>query len=439
MNNSSELQTRHLAVEIFSAVLRKDKGLEDEFSSRMERQDAVSPLEMRDRMFVRLLATTMLRRLGQIDDIISRFLKKPLPEKAVYIQDVLRLSTAQLVFLDTPPHAAVSTGVSLVKNSSQFHGFSGLANAVLRRIAQEGKRIAAAQAEASLNIPAWLYDKWCKEYGKAAAEKIAAAALKEAPLDFTVKKDPAFWAEKLEAIEMPTGSLRREKSASIPSLPGFSDGEWWIQDLSAALPASLFQDLKGKTAVDICAAPGGKTAQLITAGAKVTAVDVSASRIKRLKENLDRLKLSAETVAEDARRWWEKEKSKRKLFDAVLLDAPCSATGTLRRHPDVIWHRTQEDVRRLNKAQKELLDTAIDMTAQNGRLVYCVCSVLAEEGRQMIDKAVAEGRVERIPVTAREVPEEMISADGDLLVLPYFYEQDGGCDGFFASRLKRKG
>lgn len=437
--SSPDLLTRRLAVEIFDAVLRHNKGLEDEYSSCMERQEQNRPLENRDRTFVRLLVTVMLRRLGQIDDIIKRFLKKPLPDKACCVQDILRIGTAQLVFLDTPAHAAVSTGVSLVKQNREYGGFSALANAVLRRIAKEGKQIAETQNAARLNIPSWLYDKWEKEYGRENARKIADAGLQEAPLDFSVKSDRAFWAEKLQAAEMPTGSLRREKQASVPSLPGFQDGSWWVQDLSAAIPAGLFHTLAGKKVVDICAAPGGKTAQMIIAGAEVTAVDVSANRIKRLNENLSRLRLNAKTVCADARKWWESEGKHQEKFDAVLLDAPCSATGTLRRHPDVVWHRTPQDIDRLTRTQSELLKTAIDMMTDQGELIYCVCSVLPEEGRLIVDAAVQSRLVERAALTPADVPEEMITGDGDLCVLPFFYESSGGCDGFFAARLKKKG
>lgn len=430
-----ELQTRHMAVELLSAVVRKGKGLEEEFARMMDEQDKISPLDGRDRMFVRLLATTTLRRLGQIDALLKRFLAKPLPDKAAYVTDVLRIAAAQTVFLDTPPHAAVSTAVSLVKDSL-FKGFAGLTNAVLHKVARDGAKIAAGQDAAKLNIPDWLLRQWRAEYGADAAEKIALAGLEEAPLDFTVKADAKQWAEKLESIVMPTGTLRREKSASVPSLPGFEDGAWWVQDLSAALPAALFGDLRGKKAADVCAAPGGKTAQMVLRGGDVTAVDISANRVKRLKENLGRLKLPVKVIVSDARVWAEKEQ--KASYDAILLDAPCSATGTLRRHPDVVCHRTPADVERLNKTQRELLEKMLTLLKPDGVLVYCVCSVLPSEGRAIIDDAVKAGIAERLPL-ANEVPAELISQAGDLTVLPYFYGDRGGCDGFFAARLKRKG
>ena len=429
-----DLLTRRLAIGIFDAVFRQEKGLEEEYSRQTALQEKKQPIENRDRMFVRLLATVMLRRLGQIDDLISRFLKKPLPEKASYVQDVLRLGTAQLVFLDTPPHAAVSTSVSLIK-SGKYGGFSGLANAVLHRIAKEGKRIVEKQNPAKLNIPDWLFGKWADEYGEDVAEKIANAGFREAPLDFTVKKNPEFWAERLEAEIMPTGSLRRQKQASVPRLAGFEEGEWWIQDLSAAMPARLFHHPEGKKAIDICAAPGGKTAQMIMAGADVTAVDISENRLGRLRENLDRLGFKAKTVCADFRKWAEKNHG---TYDLILLDAPCSATGTLRRHPDVACHRGPQDIERLSATQKQLLDTAVRMMTDASELVYCVCSVLPQEGRLIIDDIVRSGKAERLPLLPSEVPAEMISEKGDLLILPFYYESRGGCDGFYAARLKKR-
>ena len=438
MNNSPDLLTRRLAVEIFDAVLRRDRGLEDEYAARMEKQDGIRPLEPRDRNFVRLLATVMLRRLGQIDDIIGRFLKTPLPDKACFVSDVLRVTTAQLVFLDTPAHAAVSTGVALVKSHKDYAGFAALVNAVSRRVAERGKQIADGQDAAKMNVPAWLYREWQKEYGAENARRIAAAGLCEAPLDFSVRDNAAVWAQRLGAVEMPTGTLRRRDQASVPSLDGFDDGAWWVQDLSAAMPAALFHSLSGKKAVDLCAAPGGKTAQLAAMGADVTAVDVSANRIKRLRENMRRLNLDVTIVCADGRKWWlETVKPQNLKFDAVLLDAPCSATGTLRRHPDVACHRAPQDVERLNKTQAELLETAAGMLADGGELVYCVCSILPSEGREIIDAAVKRGVVERVPLTAGEVPAEMITENGDLRILPFFYESSGGCDGFFAARLKK--
>ncbi len=433
--SEDNLLSRQLAIDIFHRVLREGKNLEDEFSYQIDRQDKKAPLEPRDKMFIRLLVTLMLRRLGQIDDIISHFLQKPLDKKMFYIQDVLRLGTAQIVFLKTPAHASVSTSVNLVKKHKNFSGFSKLTNAVLRRISEKGKAILENQKPQHLNTPSWLFEMWEKEFGYETATKISLSGLKEPPLDFSVKSHPEQWCEKLESFLMPTGTLRRPKQTLIPQLEGFTQGQWWVQDLSASLPAKLFEDLKDKKAIDICAAPGGKTAQMIIRGAKLTAIDISEHRIKTLKENLTRLNLSCEVICQDVSAWWENERNKSERFDAVLLDAPCSATGTFRRHPDVLWHRTKEDITRLQQTQKKLLLTAIDMLKEGGELIFCTCSILPQEGRIIIDEMISSGLVKRRPLLSTELPFEMITKDGDLCVLPFFYEQEGGCDGFFASRL----
>ena len=274
---------------------------------------------------------------------------------------------------------------------------------------------------------------------------IAEAGLQEAPLDFSVKSNPEEWAQKLDAAVMPTGTLRRAKSASVPSLPGFEDGEWWVQDLSAALPAKLLKDIEDKRVIDICAAPGGKTAQLVSAGAEVTALDISANRLKRLTDNMNRLKMSVDIIAADARAWWAEEGGDSERFDAVLLDAPCSATGTLRRHPDVVWHRTPEDVLRLNKTQTELLETALDMLDEGGELVYCVCSLSKAEGVAQIRNFLNHHHQFKLqPLTVSEIgalqcPElaSAINKEGCLQTLSSMLPSYGGIDSFFIAKLQK--
>lgn len=428
-----EIRSRKICLDILSAVLRKSAGLEEEFSKIIDIESEKQEIENRDRTFIRLLLTTSLRRLGEIDYYITRLLSKPLPAKASFVQDVIRISIAQILYLKTPEHAAVSTAVELVKNSL-FKGFSGLVNAVLHRFIKEQSKICAVENVEAKNIPSWLYNIWKQEYGSDKTRKIVSACLKEASLDFSVKNNPEYWAQKLDCKVLPTGTLRREKSCLVSSLPGYEDGEWWIQDFSAALPVKLFQSISGKKVADICAAPGGKTAQLILAGANVEAVDISKSRIKRLEENLSRLNFSIKTSIQDALEWAlcrEKES-----FDAILLDAPCSATGTIRRHPDVLFHRKYEDIERLNELQYELLKSMLPLLKKNGILVYCVCSIIPDEGGHLIDRIVQDHLAERICLT-NEVPFEFISKKGDLLVTPDCYQEYGGCDGFFAARLKK--
>ncbi|HLO75638.1 MAG TPA: transcription antitermination factor NusB [Magnetospirillum sp.] len=422
---------RTVALDLLAAVL-VDKRLLDE---ALEATPALAKLEDRDRAFARLLVATVLRRLGQLDDVIGRCLDKGLPNKARRARDVLRLGACQLLFLGTPPHAAIATSVDLVKGTP-LAGFAGLINAVLRRLDREGRAWVEAQDAARLNTPAWLWESWLNTYGEDTTRAIAAAHLGEAPVDITVAGDAAEWAERLEALLLPTGSLRRTGGGDITRLPGFADGMWWVQDMAAALPARLMGDVNGKRVADLCAAPGGKALQLAVAGAQVTAVDRSARRLTRFQQNLQRLKLQAEIVEADVAGWVPAAP-----FDAVLLDAPCTATGTLRRHPDGLRLKGPGDVAALADQQTALLRAAVDMLKPGGTLVYCVCSLEPQEGAAQIERLIAAGApVERLPITAPEVGGlgELITADGDLRTLPCHLADKGGMDAFFAARLRRK-
>jgi 16S rRNA (cytosine967-C5)-methyltransferase len=422
---------RAVALDLLEAVLA-DKRLLDE---ALDADPRLGRMEDRDRAFARLLVATVLRRLGQLDDLIGRCLDKKLPNKARRAQNVLRLGVCQLVFLGTPPHAAIATSVDLVKGT-QMAGFAKLINAVLRRVDREGRDWAAAQDAGRLNTPDWLWTSWAAAYGEDTARAIATAHLGEAPVDITVAGDPADWAERLEAELLPTGSLRRKSGGDVTKLPGFSGGAWWVQDMAAALPAKLLGDVKGKRVADLCAAPGGKALQLAVAGAHVTAVDRSARRLLRFQQNLERLKLSAEVVEADVAGWQPAE-----AFDAVLLDAPCTATGTLRRHPDGLRLKGPGDVAALADQQAALLKAAVSMLKPGGTLVYCVCSLEPEEGRGQVERLLASGvPLEHVPVRAEEVGglAELITAVGDLRTLPCHLEERGGMDAFFAARFRRR-
>jgi 16S rRNA (cytosine967-C5)-methyltransferase len=310
-----------------------------------------------------------------------------------------------------------------------------LANAVLRRVAREGRAIADAQDAARLNTPDWLWQSWAAAYGEATCRQIAEAHLSEAPLDITVKENVEAWAEKLGARVLPTGSLRRKAGGRVADLPGFKDGAWWVQDAASALPVKLLGDVKGKTVIDLCAAPGGKTAQLAAAGARVTAVDRSEKRLVRLRENLDRLGLTAELVCADATEWKPVE-----MADAALVDAPCSSTGAIRRHPDVARLKAPGDVIKLAGVQDRLLAAALDQVRPGGLIVYSSCSLQPEEGPDRIAALLDAGRpVTRVDVAPGDIGglKEVISADGDLRCLPCHLGDLGGMDGFYAARLKR--
>ncbi|RAU23618.1 MFS transporter [Paramagnetospirillum kuznetsovii] len=420
---------RALALDLLSAVLDQDRLLDEVLED-----SRLGKLDERDRGFVRLLLATTLRRLGQIDALIAACVEKPLAAKSAPVQHALRLGIAQLLFLDVAPHAAISTSVDLVKNT-QLAGFAKLVNAVLRRLDRDGKAMVASQDAALLNTPDWLWRSWTRTYGEETTRAMAAAHLVEAPMDITVAHDPAGWAGRLEAELLSTGSLRRAGGGAVAGMSGFDDGGWWVQDAAAALPARLLGDVAGKSVADLCAAPGGKALQLVTAGARVTAVDRSAKRLVRFTANLKRLGLAATVVEADAGAWTPPEP-----FDAILLDAPCSATGTLRRHPDVALHKNPAEVTKLAMVQERLLKAAVAMLKPGGLLVYCVCSLEPEEGVEQVERLLASGApLIRIPIAAGELGGlgELITPLGDLRTLPCHLADKGGMDAFFAARLQR--
>ena len=422
------LASRRTAFEILTACLDKGQPLDDALAQHRD----FPALDPRDRAFVRLLLATSLRRLGEIDEVLGLLIERPLEGANAAGLQVLRLGAAQLLFLGTPPHAAVDTSVRLVETVRLPH-LKGLANAVLRRVAAEGVALLGDRDPARLNTPAWLWDSWTASYGEAATRAIAAAHLNEAPLDLTPRSDALFWAGRLDAELLPSGTLRRVSGGIVSELPGFAEGAWWVQDAAAALPARLLGDITGKRVADLCAAPGGKTLQLCAAGAQVTAVDISARRMTRVGENLARAGLSAELVTADAGKWAPAEK-----FDAVLLDAPCSGTGTLRRHPDIAWLKGEDDVDRLTLAQDRLLLAAVELLKPGGTLVYAVCSLQEDEGAARIGSLLArDKRLRRRPVEAAELPglESALTPSGDIRTLPSMWADRGGIDGFYIARV----
>lgn len=425
------LTPRAIALELLGTVLRKRRPLDE----ALDGHAGLAGLAGRDRAFVRNLTATTLRRMGQIDALLGTLLERPIPAKAAVITDILRLAAAQILFLETPAHAAVDTAVGLAR-ARRLPTYAGLANAVLRRLVRDGMAGRDAQDAARLNTPDWLWDAWTAAYGETTCRSIAEAHLAEPPLDLTVRADPEHWATALGAERLPTGSLRLFPHGPIPALPGFAEGAWWVQDAAAALPVRLLGPVEGQTVLDLCAAPGGKTAQLAAAGAKVLAVDRSANRIARLGDNMARLGLVVETVVADATTWRPPAPA-----DAVLVDAPCSATGTLRRHPDVAWLGSADDVAALAPIQAELLRSAVAMVKPGGLIVYCACSLQPEEGPRQIDALIGSGApVERVPLRVDEVEgidAPLITPAGDLRTLPCHLERVGGMDGFFAARLRR--
>ena len=420
---------RAIALDLLSAVLDRNRLLDDVLDDKR-----LSTMDERDRGFVRLLLATTLRRLGQIDDLIETCVAKPLGAKSALASHALRLGIAQLLFLDVAAHAAISTSVDLVKKTP-LAGFAKLVNAVLRRLDRDGAAMVAAQDAPLLNTPDWLWRSWTAAYGEEGARAIATAHLTEAPVDITVASDPQGWAARLEAEILPTGTLRRRGGGSVAGLAGFDEGAWWVQDVAAALPARLLGDVSGKQVADLCAAPGGKALQLAAAGGLVTAVDRSGKRLVRFTDNLARLGLSAQVVEADAGTWTPPQP-----FDAILLDAPCSATGTLRRHPDVARHKNPAEITKLAMVQARLLRAAIPMLKPGATLVYCVCSLEPQEGVEQVEALLAEGApLRRLPIGADEVGglSQLLTPLGDLRSLPCHLAELGGMDAFFAARLQR--
>lgn len=414
------LAARAAALKMLQAALAGRGGLDEALSA-----GGSSRLGPQDRAFARALAMAALRHLGPIDRALDPRLKREPPAP---IRDLLRLGIAQAFYLDVPDFAAVDTTVAAAPERLR-----GLVNAVLRGQLRDGPPSADPEALA----PAWLFARWRAAFGEADARAIATQIALEPAADLTLPgaTDPALVAA-LEAEVLPGGSLRTRKRGDVAAWPGYAEGAWWVQDAAAAVPARLLGAGPGRTALDLCAAPGGKTFQLAAGGAAVTALDRSASRLRRVTTGLERLRLAAETQVAEAAGWPD-----RRTFDAVLLDAPCSATGTFRRHPDVLWNAKPGDIAALAAVQNALLFCAATRVAPGGRLVYSVCSLEPEEGEGQARAFLsARGDFVLDPVTVAEAaavgaPAAALAPVGWLRILPHHAE--GGLDGFFIARFRR--
>ncbi len=431
------LAARRIAADILEGVLRRGRSLDDQLDGGSTHPGLVA-LPERDRALTRHLVATVLRRLGTLRHLLSLYLERGIPADSPRVETALLIGAAQILWLDVPDHAAVDLSVRLVQGDRRAARYAGLVNAVLRRVTKNAAQQLRGEDTVALDTPGWLTARWQRAYGAELAHSIAAANGREPALDISVKADPAHWADALGGIVLPTGTVRMIAHGPVPRLAGYDDGAWWVQDAAAALPAQLLGDVRGKSVVDLCAAPGGKTAQLAAAGARVTAVDRSAPRLERLKQNLARLGLAAETIAADVTEWQSEP------FDAVLLDAPCSATGTIRRHPDIPWLKRESDIATLAALQRRLLARAVELTKPGGVIVYCTCSLEPDEGIEPVTELLAgDSRVQRRPVAASEVHGlvELVNGAGDLRTLPCQLPdpnpQMAGLDGFYACRLER--
>jgi 16S rRNA (cytosine967-C5)-methyltransferase len=437
------LAARRIAADILDGVLQKHRTLDEQLDGPAA-HPGLKTLSDRDRALMRRLVATILRRLGTLGHVLSRLLDRGVPTDAPRAQSALLIGAAQILWMDVPDHAAVDLSVRLVQSDRRAAKYAGLVNAVLRRCAREGQPLIDEVKSQHLDVAAWLLTRWSVHYGEAAAREIATAIGQDPSLDITVKSDAAPWATRLHGEMLPTGSVRTLLQGSVTMLPGFSDGQWWVQDAAAALPVRLFGDIAGKKIVDLCAAPGGKTAQLVHGGAQVTAIDRSPNRMARLRDNLARLSLEAELVVADGGEWLEQNRAAG--FDGILIDAPCTSTGTIRRHPDIGWLRQESDIAPLAAAQRRLLQKAVAALKPGGMLVYCTCSLEPEEGEQAIAELLgSEAGLRRVPIEVGEVAglSEIVTAEGDLRTLPcHLPHQDprlGGLDGFYAARLVRSG
>jgi 16S rRNA (cytosine967-C5)-methyltransferase len=433
------LAARRIAADILDGVLHRHRTLDDQLDGTGA-HPGLKLLDDRDRALMRRLVATILRRLGTLGHVLSRLLDRGIPTDAPRAQSALLIGAAQILWMDVPDHAAVDLSVRLVQSDRRAGKYAGLVNAVLRRCAREGRTIVDEIGPEVLDVPGWLLARWKAHYGEDTAKDIALAIGQEPSLDITVKSDASVWASRLHGEMLPTGTVRTLLQGSVATLPGFAEGAWWVQDAAAALPARLFGEVAGRTIADLCAAPGGKTAQLAQAGANVVAVDRSPARIARLRDNLARLHLEADVEVADATEWQGANGG----FDGILVDAPCSATGTIRRHPDIAWLRQHADFAGLTVLQGRLLRRAAAMLKPGGMLVYCTCSLEPEEGEQAISALLAdEPEIRRAPIEPSEVAglAEIITADGDLRTLPCHLPHPeprlGGLDGFYAARLVR--
>jgi 16S rRNA (cytosine967-C5)-methyltransferase len=414
--------SRQIALKIVSQVLKNRQPLDEVFNA------LVPALPEQERAFTRQLVASMFRNLGHIDAILDICLAKPLPKKCVHIQHILRLGVTQLLYLRVPDHAAVAESMNLL--TPKDDPFRGLVNAVLRRVAKDPEAFTDITSKPEKNVPHWIWQSWSKHYGVEQARAIISAQMTDPPLDITVNGNPMKWMEELEAAKMPNGTLRRRKAGQVAQLPGYDEGAWWVQDMAAALPVHFLGDLQGKKVLDLCAAPGGKTAQLVARGADVMAIDKSASRIARLQENLARLNLKADVEQADILMWQPGKK-----FDAILLDAPCTATGTVRRHPEALWIKSPEDITEMVRIQQGILKKAVDWLRPGGVLIYCVCSLQPEE----------EGHVKGLPLIpvpfkSKDVfsMRALVNEYGQIRTLPCHLLDKGGMDGFFIRKYVKR-
>lgn len=432
------LQARQVATRLLAAIVDRHTSL-DGLLDPVNGNRTFRDLSQADQALVRALLQATLRHLPLIEAFIDRLVEKPLPEGARNLAHILHIAATQILYLDTPDHAAVDIAVEQAGRDPRSRRFASLVNAVLRRMAREMTRVLPELEATIVNAPLWFAERLRAAYGDQATAILKAHSTEPA-IDLTIKSDPQRWAERLGGVVLPTGSVRvAQIDGPIARLPGFAEGQWWVQDAAASIPARLLGAVQNRRIADLCAAPGGKTAQLAAAGAVVTAVDLSKNRLKRLTQNMDRLQLEVGIQQADILKWTVDTP-----FDGILLDAPCSSTGTVRRHPDIPWTKSPHDIEKLADLQEQMLMKAVTLVKPGGRVVFSNCSLDPREGEEVTARVLdALPQLARHPVDPKDWPglEQAVTADGEIRTTPAMLPDDNprltGLDGFFASVLVR--
>ncbi len=470
MHKKNGIQTRKLAYQILKSILINKKTLKQSFNqARIKIKQ--SSLSYSDQAYIKYLVLTVLKHLGQIDHIINELVERPIPKKAESARILLRLSAAQSLFLETPDYAILSSMTECAKQIRELNVYKKFIHALSRRIIEQGKQ-KLSNTDLTKNLPNWLYKNWEKTYGKEKIKALCRAHIEHPPIDLTLKNPDqlTLLAQTLNAQILPSQGLRLKKTSQIEALKGYQEGLWWVQDVSSSLPVYILYPKKGEKILDVCSAPGGKAMQIASKGVDLTALEQSKKRLDKMKENFKRLNLTAHFIQADALNWLpndsqsthqdylsEKKQSPTKnrdlieCFDSILLDAPCSATGTLRRSPDVVWLKSEQDIQRLQQKQIKLLKQAQNWLKPGGKIVFCVCSLQFEETGfirdhlntfcpQLTLDPISEEEISSLFIKEGSIeynlPKEAFEK-GCLRLMPYFWKAYGGMDGFFIMRMKK--
>ena len=427
--NNDGAYTRKKAIEILVKILENNKPLDNAFEESTKKSSHFSNLINEDKSFCRLLISTTLRNLISIDYLLTKFLSKPLNKTPLKVLMILRINVAQSFFLKTPDHAVVNTSVELSGKK-----WKGLVNGVSREILRN-KDKAKKYLNESDKVPNWLLKRWKRDWSKNYKDIFKGHLNLNPPIDLYVKNNANYWARKLNGKKLGNNCVRLFTPGLITNLEGYELGEWWIQDYSSQIPVNLLEIQNNDDVLDLCAAPGGKTAQLISLGAKVTSIDNNKKRLFRLEQNLKRLNYKAIIRNKDIRNF-----STQKTWSKIILDAPCSSTGTLRKNPEIMYQKKESDIVSLSKLQSDLLDTAWDLLKEDGTLIYCTCSLEKEEGENQIESFIKRKKNSLLDeINTSEIDKKLNVSNQNkwLRIFPNSLNYKGGNDGFFIARIKK--